>query len=57
MYMFTWTNLNILNMPVVKAQNEIKAYLGWSVVYAYVRDDPCGDVIYLHGLVFMFKEG
>nr|AFK44352.1 unknown [Medicago truncatula] len=27
----------------VKALNEIKASLGWRVVYAWVGDDPCGD--------------
>ncbi|GKB87390.1 ribonuclease H-like domain-containing protein [Tanacetum coccineum] len=27
----------------VKALNEIKVYLGWRVVYAWVGDDPCGD--------------
>ncbi|KAL0924862.1 hypothetical protein M5K25_005720 [Dendrobium thyrsiflorum] len=26
-----------------KALNEIKASLGWRVVYAWVGDDPCGD--------------
>ncbi|KAG5580386.1 hypothetical protein H5410_051013, partial [Solanum commersonii] len=30
-------------MTVVKALNEIKASLGWRVVYAWVGDDPCGD--------------
>ncbi|KAJ8547999.1 hypothetical protein K7X08_021235 [Anisodus acutangulus] len=28
---------------VVKSLNEIKASLGWRVVYAWVGDDPCGD--------------
>lgn len=28
---------------VVKALNEIKASLGWRVVYSWVGDDPCGD--------------
>ncbi|KAJ0039268.1 hypothetical protein Pint_23534 [Pistacia integerrima] len=27
----------------VKALNEIKASLGWRVVYSWVGDDPCGD--------------
>ncbi|KAB2073360.1 hypothetical protein ES319_A07G077300v1 [Gossypium barbadense] len=27
----------------VKALNEIKASLGWRVVYAWIGDDPCGD--------------
>ncbi|XP_077250531.1 uncharacterized protein LOC143889977 isoform X4 [Tasmannia lanceolata] len=27
----------------VKALNEIKASLGWRVVFAWVGDDPCGD--------------
>lgn len=27
----------------VKALNEIKASLGWRVVYAWVGEDPCGD--------------
>ncbi|KAJ8570002.1 hypothetical protein K7X08_006579 [Anisodus acutangulus] len=27
----------------VKALNEIKASLGWRVVYAWVGDDPCGE--------------
>lgn len=27
----------------VKALNEIRASLGWRVVYAWVGDDPCGD--------------
>lgn len=27
----------------MKALNEIKASLGWRVVYAWVGDDPCGD--------------
>jgi hypothetical protein len=26
----------------VKALNEIKASLGWRVVYSWVGDDPCG---------------
>nr|AAT38740.1 Putative leucine-rich repeat resistance protein, identical [Solanum demissum] len=30
-------------MTAVKALNEIKASLGWRVVYAWVGDDPCGD--------------
>lgn len=30
-------------MIVVKALNEIKASLGWKVVYSWVGDDPCGD--------------
>lgn len=30
-------------MIAVKALNEIKASLGWRVVYAWVGDDPCGD--------------
>lgn len=28
---------------IVKALNEIKASLGWRVVYAWVGDDPCGE--------------
>ncbi|KVH97705.1 Leucine-rich repeat-containing protein [Cynara cardunculus var. scolymus] len=32
-----------LCLTVVKALNEIKASLGWRVVYAWVGDDPCGD--------------
>lgn len=28
---------------IVKALNEIKASLGWRVVYAWVGEDPCGD--------------
>ncbi|KAH9722062.1 LRRNT 2 domain-containing protein [Citrus sinensis] len=28
---------------IMKALNEIKASLGWRVVYAWVGDDPCGD--------------
>lgn len=36
------TNLTWL-VSVVKALNEIKASLGWRVVYAWVGDDPCGD--------------
>ena len=43
MYIFTWTNLNIYNITVVKGLYEIKASLGWRVVYAWVGDDPCGD--------------
>lgn len=31
------------NPFTVKALNEIKASLGWRVVYAWVGDDPCGD--------------
>ncbi|KAL6969716.1 hypothetical protein U1Q18_029426 [Sarracenia purpurea var. burkii] len=27
----------------VKALNEIKASLGWRVVYSWVGEDPCGD--------------
>ena len=27
----------------VKVLNDIKASLGWKVVYAWVGDDPCGD--------------
>ena len=27
----------------VRALNDIKASLGWKVVYAWVGDDPCGD--------------
>ncbi|KAH1031394.1 hypothetical protein J1N35_043568 [Gossypium stocksii] len=27
----------------VKALNEIKASLGWRVVYAWIGNDPCGD--------------
>ncbi|KAG6402458.1 hypothetical protein SASPL_134652 [Salvia splendens] len=30
-------------LMTVKALNEIKASLGWRVVYAWVGDDPCGD--------------
>ena len=30
-------------LAVVKALNEIKASLGWRVVYAWVGDNPCGD--------------
>lgn len=30
-------------LAAVKALNEIKASLGWRVVYAWVGDDPCGD--------------
>ncbi|KAH1055528.1 hypothetical protein J1N35_033593 [Gossypium stocksii] len=29
--------------PSEKALNEIKASLGWRVVYAWIGDDPCGD--------------
>jgi len=32
-----------LEFFAVKALNEIKASLGWRVVYAWVGDDPCGD--------------
>lgn len=32
-----------LFLAAVKALNEIKASLGWRVVYAWVGDDPCGD--------------
>ncbi|CAL9056090.1 unnamed protein product [Musa banksii] len=32
-----------LSFHAVKALNEIKASLGWRVVYAWVGDDPCGD--------------
>ncbi|GKB55941.1 hypothetical protein Tco_0912127 [Tanacetum coccineum] len=32
-----------INSKKVKALNEIKASLGWRVVYALVGDDPCGD--------------
>lgn len=35
--------LLLLPLYVVKALNEIKASLGWRVVYAWVGDDPCGD--------------
>lgn len=31
------------SITTVKALNEIKASLGWRVVYAWVGDDPCGD--------------
>lgn len=31
------------SVGAVKALNEIKASLGWRVVYAWVGDDPCGD--------------
>ena len=33
----------MLILNAVKALNEIKASLGWRVVYAWVGDDPCGD--------------
>ncbi|XP_040964400.1 uncharacterized protein [Gossypium hirsutum] len=32
-----------LHFDSVKALNEIKASLGWRVVYAWIGDDPCGD--------------
>lgn len=32
-----------MDLSAVKALNEIKASLGWRVVYAWVGDDPCGD--------------
>ncbi|KAE9454423.1 hypothetical protein C3L33_13673, partial [Rhododendron williamsianum] len=37
------TKLLFAIMIVVKALNEIKASLGWRVVYSWVGDDPCGD--------------
>ena len=33
----------MVSFIAVKALNEIKASLGWRVVYAWVGDDPCGD--------------
>lgn len=38
---FCFVNKTLL--MTVKALNEIKASLGWRVVYAWVGDDPCGD--------------
>ena len=38
---FFFVNKTLL--MTVKALNEIKASLGWRVVYAWVGDDPCGD--------------
>ncbi|WOL17663.1 putative leucine-rich repeat receptor-like protein kinase [Canna indica] len=35
--------LLLLGHGHLKALNEIKASLGWRVVYAWVGDDPCGD--------------
>ncbi|XP_040964401.1 uncharacterized protein [Gossypium hirsutum] len=36
--------LTTIPIPIlVKALNEIKASLGWRVVYAWIGDDPCGD--------------
>ncbi|OAY67582.1 putative leucine-rich repeat receptor-like protein kinase [Ananas comosus] len=38
-----WTySTNIIQFRI-KALNEIKASLGWRVVYSWVGDDPCGD--------------
>ncbi|KAK8604114.1 hypothetical protein V6N13_096576, partial [Hibiscus sabdariffa] len=35
--------INNSDLVAVKALNEIKASLGWRVVYAWIGDDPCGD--------------
>lgn len=45
MYAYLYVFLLVYAIPLttVKALNEIKASLGWRVVYAWVGDDPCGD--------------
>lgn len=40
---FPLSNCGVFGVWAVKALNEIKASLGWRVVYAWVGDDPCGD--------------
>lgn len=45
-----------IGFVAVKALNEINASLGWRVVYAWVGDNPCGDVIFPHGLVLQVLD-
>lgn len=43
LFMQMGSKLIVSIVIVVKALNEIKASLGWRVVYSWVGDDPCGD--------------